>query len=120
MTYNELKQLQVGGKHYKFSIQPWDFYRAFMTREQWTGYLKGNIIDYLVRDKNGLEDLKKAQHVLNVLVATEEEHEEKKEESDGEELLYNGMCREHPGALMRYQTKGISGFYCVECGRLVL
>jgi hypothetical protein len=124
MTYDELKKLQVGGKHYKFSIQPWDFYRAFMTREQWVGYLKGNIIDYLVRDKNGLEDLKKAQHVLNVLVATEEEHEEKKEteKSSGEEPIFsNGMCRDHPSALMRYEPNNtIPGFYCVECGRLVL
>ncbi len=77
MTYNELKQKQVGGSHYKkMDPQPWDFYRGFMSREAWKGYLLGNIIDYLVRDKNGLEDLKKAQHLLDVLVATEEEKHE--------------------------------------------
>lgn len=75
MTYKELKMKQVGGSHYKkLDPQPWDFYRGFMSREAWKGYLIGNIIDYLVRTKNGLEDLKKAQHLLDVLVATEEEH----------------------------------------------
>lgn len=77
MTYKELKEKQVGGSHYKLPIQPWDFYKADFTREEWVGYLKGNIIDYLMRKKNGLEDLRKAQHLLDVLVATEEEAEGK-------------------------------------------
>ncbi len=77
MTYDELKKKQIGGSHYKkIDPQPWDFYRGFMSRKAWVGYLKGNIIDYLVRDKNGLEDLKKAQHLMDVLVATEEEMEQ--------------------------------------------
>ncbi len=74
MTYTELKNKQIGGTHYKFDIQPWDFYRGgALSREEWVGYLKGNIIDYLVRKKNGLEDLQKAQHLMDVLVATETE-----------------------------------------------
>ncbi len=73
MTYEELKRKQVGGSHYKGKVQPWDLYRAMFTREEWVGYLKGTIMDYLIRKKNGFEDLLKAQHVLDVLVATEEE-----------------------------------------------
>ncbi len=74
MKFDELKKKQIGGSHYKdMKIQPWDFYKGFATREEWVGYLKLNIIDYLVRKKNGLEDLKKAQHLMDVLVATEEE-----------------------------------------------
>lgn len=73
MTYEELKKKQVGGSHYKGAVQPWDLYRAMFTREEWVGYLKGTIMDYLIRKKNGFEDLLKAQHVLDVLVATEEE-----------------------------------------------
>lgn len=64
-------QKQVGGDHYaKKSIQPWDAMEAWMSPEQYAGFLRGNAIKYLARcdDKGGLEDLKKAGHYLDRLI----------------------------------------------------
>ena len=68
---------QVGGDHYASKdIQPWDAMEAWMTKEAFSGYLQGNCIKYLsrYREKNGIEDLKKAQHYLAKLC----EHESKR------------------------------------------
>jgi len=64
-----MTEKQVGGQHYtKLTIQPWSAMQAWLTREQFLGFLKGNIIKYVARDKNGIEDLKKAQHYLMKLI----------------------------------------------------
>jgi hypothetical protein len=58
--------MQVGGSHYKDkSIQPWDYIIA-----NDLGYLEGNVVKYVSRwkNKNGIEDLKKAQHYLAKLL----------------------------------------------------
>jgi len=57
LTMNELAELeaiearnkQVGGTHYQKAIQPWDAMEAWMSREQFIGYLRGNAIKYLAR-----------------------------------------------------------------------
>ena len=57
---------QVGGDHYQSkAIQPWDYIISNNL-----GYLEGNVIKYVSRwkDKNGVEDLKKAQHYLAKLI----------------------------------------------------
>lgn len=61
---------QVGGDHYQGEIQPWDAITAWGL-----GFLDGNAVKYLARwrKKNGLEDLKKAQHYLDKLIEQEEE-----------------------------------------------
>ena len=62
---------QVGGDHYqRMPIQPWDVMRACMTREEWLGFLRGNIIKYVMREreKGGVEDLRKAEHYLQTLI----------------------------------------------------
>jgi hypothetical protein len=62
---------QVGGRHYKDNpIQPWDY---IMSNN--IGYMEGNIIKYVSRykEKNGLEDLKKARHYLDKLIETIEQ-----------------------------------------------
>lgn len=62
-------ETQVGGDHYKnMKIQLVDF-----IYENNISYLEGNIIKYLVRhkNKNGVEDLKKAAHYLNILIEKE-------------------------------------------------
>ena len=63
---------QIGGLHYKkLSIQPWTAMEAWMTHEQFEGFLRGNAIKYLARaGKKGdaLEDVKKAQHYLVKLI----------------------------------------------------
>jgi hypothetical protein len=52
---------QVGGGHYAGNIQHWDFVVA-----QDLNYFEGQIVKYVsrCRKKNGVEDLKKAQHFL--------------------------------------------------------
>lgn len=56
---------QVGGQHYAKPIQHWDYVIA-----QGLGYFEGQITKYVSRwrDKNGLEDLKKARHFLDKLI----------------------------------------------------
>ncbi len=62
---------QVGGDHYLgLGIQPWDAMEAWMTPEQFQGFLIGNVIKYVARyrQKNGVEDLRKAKHYLEKLI----------------------------------------------------
>ncbi len=64
-------QIQEGGNHYKDkAIQTWDYIVANKI-----GYLEGNIIKYVSRykEKNGVQDLKKAQHYLQKLIEVEEQ-----------------------------------------------
>lgn len=63
---------QIGGDHYKkLKIQPTEF-----IHENNIGFIEGNIIKYVVRhkDKNGLEDLKKAKHYIDLLIKFEYEN----------------------------------------------
>jgi hypothetical protein len=58
--------LQVGGEHYKSKdIQPWDAIHAWGL-----GFFSGNVVKYVARhrEKNGVEDLKKARHYLDKLI----------------------------------------------------
>lgn len=62
---------QINNTHYASKkVQPWHAMEAWMTRDQFAGFLRGNAIKYLARcdDKGGLEDLKKAQHYLDKLI----------------------------------------------------
>lgn len=62
---------QVGGSHYKdMAVQPWVAMQAWMTPEQFSGFLRGNAIKYLARCdvKGGLDDIKKARHYIDKLV----------------------------------------------------
>ncbi|MFA5761662.1 MAG: DUF3310 domain-containing protein [Dehalococcoidales bacterium] len=62
----KLTDIQVGGEHYKNKkIQPITY-----IIENEMGYCEGNIIKYVTRykDKNGLEDLKKARHYIDFLI----------------------------------------------------
>ena len=61
--------VQVGGSHYKdLRIQPVEYIHANKV-----GYFEGNVIKYVTRwrGKNGLEDLRKARHYLDLLIALE-------------------------------------------------
>jgi len=60
---------QVGGNHYKsFKIQPIEF----ITIND-LGYIVGNVIKYVCRYKlkNGVEDLRKARHYIDLLIESE-------------------------------------------------
>lgn len=63
---------QVGGNHYRIkTIQPWDYIAANNLC-----YFTGNVVKYVsrFRDKNGVEDLKKARHYLDKLIELEEQN----------------------------------------------
>lgn len=63
---------QVGGDHYKKlgDYQPWHVLRAWLTPEEFRGYMKGTAIAYLAReqDKGGLQDVEKGMHTLQGLL----------------------------------------------------
>lgn len=62
---------KINPNHYKTGgIETIDYIRAKSTREQYKGYLLGNVIKYISRyqDKNGTEDLKKAEWYLQKLI----------------------------------------------------
>lgn len=62
--------VQVGGRHYKdMAIQPIEFIMA-----NGLGFCEGNAVKYVTRwkSKNGIEDLKKAIHYLQMLIEQEE------------------------------------------------
>lgn len=69
---SQILDTQIGGDHYKrHKIQPIDF-----IYENEIGFIEGNIIKYVMRHKhkNGLEDLKKALHYLQILIEKEYEN----------------------------------------------
>lgn len=51
---------------------------ASMTHEEFQGYCKGNVMKYVwrFREKNGLEDLKKAQVYLGWMIESKEKQEQ--------------------------------------------
>jgi hypothetical protein len=60
---------QVGGEHYKDkALQPWEIIEK-LDLDFW----EGNALKYLLRykDKNGVEDLKKAVHYIEYLIEKE-------------------------------------------------
>ncbi len=61
---------QIGGDHYQtYTIQPIEFlYKNNVP------FIEGNIIKYVLRhkNKNGVEDLKKARHYVDMLIELEE------------------------------------------------
>jgi hypothetical protein len=65
-------QNQVGGDHYKNkAIQPVEFiYKNDLD------YIRGNVIKYVTRKKNGAEDILKAIHYCEMLLELEYGEEE--------------------------------------------
>jgi predicted transcriptional regulator len=65
------KDTQVGGDHYsKMAIQPFEYVYA-----NGLGFAEGAVVKYVSRwkAKGGLADLKKARHMLDLLIARVEE-----------------------------------------------
>ena len=61
--------VQVGGSHYKdLKIQPVEYIHANNI-----GYMEGNVIKYVSRwrAKNGIKDLEKAKHYIELLIQLE-------------------------------------------------
>lgn len=66
---------QIGGDHYQSkAIQPWDY---IISNKM--GYLEGTAVKYITRwkEKNGIEDIRKAIHFLEKLIETY--HEQQRE-----------------------------------------
>jgi hypothetical protein len=67
-------QYQIGGDHYQGkAVQPWDAMEAWMSRDQFIGFLRGNAIKYLARagsKGDAVIDYRKAQHYLTKLIET--------------------------------------------------
>ena len=62
----EASEKQVGGNHYKdMKIQPVEFILA-----NGLGFCEGNVIKYISRykNKNGIEDLEKVKHYVELLI----------------------------------------------------
>ena len=66
---NNPLNIQVGGSHYKnFKIQPIEF-----IQKNNLSFIQGCIIKYICRykDKNGLQDLEKIKHYVDLLIQLE-------------------------------------------------
>ena len=66
--------IQIAGTHYKnMKIQP-----AIFSIKNELGFIEGSVIKYVCRwkNKNGVEDLKKAKHLLELLIEEVEKDEE--------------------------------------------
>lgn len=69
---------QEGGDHYlAMGVQPWHAMAAWLTADQYSGFLLGTVIKHLSRfnaqvpGKGGMTDLRKAAHYLEQLIAFE-------------------------------------------------
>lgn len=66
---NSALDVQVAGNHYKdLAIQPVEYIHA-----NGIGYFEGNVIKYVSRwrAKNGIKDLEKAKHYIELLIELE-------------------------------------------------
>lgn len=69
MAESSALDVQVGGSHYKdLAIQPVEYIHANKLC-----YLEGNVIKYVTRwrKKNGVADLEKARHYIDLLIELE-------------------------------------------------
>lgn len=69
---------QEGGNHYKeLKIQPVEYIHANSL-----GFIEGSVVKYVTRwkNKNGIEDLKKARHFIDLLIELTIKEKEKKDE----------------------------------------
>lgn len=65
------REKQIGGNHYcKHIIQPFD-----IVDEYKLNFYEGSALKYLLRhkDKNGIEDLMKCKHYIEVLIEKEQQ-----------------------------------------------
>jgi hypothetical protein len=73
MTDDNPMRRQVGGNHYsKLAIQPAEY-----THANGLGHMEGDAIAYITRwrSKNGIDDLRKAVHSIELLIHLETEKE---------------------------------------------
>ena len=77
---------QVGGSHYQnYKIQPTEYILANSLN-----FCQGNVIKYITRykDKNGVEDLKKAKHYIEMLIEQYEKFEQEEKDYEQSNNIY--------------------------------
>ena len=94
---------QVGGEHYKgMVIQPVEF-----IQKNRLGFVEGNIIKYICRwrAKNGIEDLHKVRHYIDLLIdleSAEAVKEPDESESEDNRFYIDGKEVPYPDFLASY------------------
>ena len=65
----EKDDADIDPEHYHFEIEPWDFIQANKL-----DFAQGNVIKYICRykNKNGIQDLKKAKQYIDMLIDKEQ------------------------------------------------
>ena len=71
----EKDDVDIDPEHYHFEIEPWDFIQANKL-----DFAQGNVIKYICRykNKNGIQDLKKAKQYIDMLIDKELKHDSNK------------------------------------------
>lgn len=67
----EAPDSDINPSHYRQGgIETIDYIMAKLSNEEFIGFLKGNVIKYVTRErlKGGITDLRKAQYYLNKLI----------------------------------------------------
>lgn len=63
---------QIGGDHYiTMGIQPWQAMESWLTKEEFIGFLRGNVIKYVARagaKDEEVQEYRKAAHYLEKLI----------------------------------------------------
>lgn len=83
VEYIESLNYQEGGTHYKkYAIQPIEYIHANKL-----DFFQGSVVKYITRfrDKNGLEDLKKAKHFIDLLINLEYNNDQSGSDKDNHE-----------------------------------
>ena len=84
MSDKPASERQVGGEHYlKYRIQPKVFFHA-----NGVPHLEASIMEYVLRwrDKGGEQDLRKAQHLIDLLIELEGKADEYQREDERRRL----------------------------------
>ena len=98
--------IQVGGNHYKdLKIQPVEYIHA-----NGIGYFEGNVIKYVTRwrAKNGIKDLEKAKHYIDLLIQMEskENEHESNQENEYDWIQWNdGDCPVDLNSLVEFECR---------------
>jgi len=85
--YTDTQHLQPAGEpeedvpdtihpdHYRAGMEPIDYIRTFMSRDEFNAFCTGNVIKYVTRHgkKNGLDDLKKAARYIQYMIDYEDD-----------------------------------------------
>ena len=102
----------INPQHYqKGGVECIDAIEASMTEEAFKGFLKGNCIKYLYRyeNKNGAEDLKKAQWYLSRLLTVLDNNQDKEKEEPMDAWIEKIPLNYDPDD---YMTSGCPDGFC--------